>query len=181
MTPGRFIAVVGPSGVGKDSLMAGIAAACPAIRRVRRTITRAPDLGGEDYDAVSPEQFVKAVAAGAFCLHWSAHGLSYGIPRSALDDTARGIDCLANLSRAALTKAAGVFPRLLVLNVTATPETLARRLKGRAREGDAEIARRLARAQTPLPAGLDILTLPNDGALGDTVSRAVALLRPSRV
>ena len=41
---GRMIAVVGPSGVGKDSVMAGLLEARPALRRVRRVITRAPVL-----------------------------------------------------------------------------------------------------------------------------------------
>ena len=50
---GRLIAVVGPSGVGKDSVMAGLHGAIPDLHLVRRVITRAPDLGGEDYDAVS--------------------------------------------------------------------------------------------------------------------------------
>ena len=84
MNRGRLIAVVGPSGVGKDSVMAGLIAARPDMRLVRRTITRAPDLGGEDYDAVTPEAFAEAARNGAFCVHWSAHGLSYGIPADVL-------------------------------------------------------------------------------------------------
>ncbi|MEM6634576.1 MAG: hypothetical protein AAF667_01675 [Pseudomonadota bacterium] len=36
MTQGRLIAVVGPSGVGKDSVMAGIKAAVPELHLVRR-------------------------------------------------------------------------------------------------------------------------------------------------
>ncbi|MEO0912102.1 MAG: hypothetical protein AAFY59_03810 [Pseudomonadota bacterium] len=37
---GRFIAVVGPSGVGKDSVMAGMAARTGQLKLVRRVITR---------------------------------------------------------------------------------------------------------------------------------------------
>ena len=181
MSAGRLIAVVGPSGVGKDSVMAGMIAARPDMRRVRRTITRAPGLGGEDYDAVTPKAFEAAAQDGAFCVYWTAHGLSYGIPADVLTDVQRGKDCLANFSRSALEHANAVFPNLTVLNISASPATLARRLAGRGRETEAEIAARLAQADKCLPAGLDVVTITNDGALDDTVAKALAALQPARV
>ncbi len=181
MSSGRLIAVVGPSGVGKDSVMAGMIAARPDMRLVRRTITRAPGLGGEDYDAVTPEAFDAAAQDGAFCVHWTAHGLSYGIPSDVLTDVQRGKDCLANFSRSALEQANAIFPNLTVLNITASPATLARRLAGRGRETEAEIAARLAQADKCLPAKLDVVTIANDGALEDTVKMALAALQPARV
>jgi len=181
MKPGRLIAVVGPSGVGKDSIMTGMIAARPDMRLVRRTITRAPGLGGEDYDAVALDGFTKAAQSGAFCVHWSAHGLSYGIPADVLMDVQAGADCLANFSRSALKQASTVFPNLTVLNITASPDTLARRLAGRARETAPEIAARLAQADKALPTGLNVVTIANDGALEDTVARALDALQPARV
>ncbi|MGD9293375.1 MAG: phosphonate metabolism protein/1,5-bisphosphokinase (PRPP-forming) PhnN [Roseobacter sp.] len=180
MNSGRLIAVVGPSGVGKDSIMAGIKAAAPQIRLVRRTITRSPDAGGEVYDAVSESQFAKMVESGLFCVHWHAHGLSYGIPANVLADVQNGIDCLANFSRSALPRAAAVFPAVTVLNITAAPETIARRLVGRGRESAAEIATRLAQAAKPVPEGMDVLTIRNDGTLNETVDDALAALQPVR-
>ncbi|SMX47967.1 phosphonate metabolism protein/1,5-bisphosphokinase (PRPP-forming) PhnN [Maliponia aquimaris] len=177
MTGGRLIAVVGPSGVGKDSVLAGIAAQAPEMRLVRRVITRAPDLGGEVFDAMTPEAFAEAVAQGAFCLHWDAHGLRYGIPARVLDEVRTGMDCLANLSRSTLAEAAATFPRLLVLHITAAPEVLARRLADRGRESGDDIARRLRDAAKPLPPGLRTVTLSNDGPLPQTVARALAALR----
>lgn len=181
MTQGRLIAVVGPSGAGKDSVMSGIHDAVTDMHLVRRVITRAPDLGGEDYVSVLPEDFAAMVEDGAFAIHWTAHGLSYGIPVAVKDQLAAGTDCLANLSRNALLEAQKVFPRLLVLNVTALPQTLERRLTLRGRETPEEIGRRLAQARAPLAAGLDVIHLSNDGALTDTIARAVALLQPERV
>lgn len=178
---GRLIAVVGPSGVGKDSVMAGLTGALPQMHLVRRVITRAPGLGGEDYDAVTPEQFATLVGESAFAVHWQAHGLCYGIPVSVKDRLKKGTDCLVNFSRSALAEAAGIFPRFIVLNVTASPETLALRLAGRARETKEEIGKRLAQADKPLPAGLDVLHLSNDGPLSETVMRGADLLQPVRV
>ncbi|WP_458791327.1 phosphonate metabolism protein/1,5-bisphosphokinase (PRPP-forming) PhnN [Yoonia sp. MH D7] len=180
MTPGRLIAVVGPSGVGKDSVMAGIIAAQPAIKLVRRTITRAPDLGGENYDAVTQMAFKQAVEDGQFCANWDAHDLHYGIPRSVLDDVNNGATCLANFSRGALMQVAVVFPALIVLNITTRPEILAERLKGRGRETGAEITKRLSQATKPLPRTLNIVTIKNEGTLDEAVQAALAALQPVR-
>ena len=181
MTPGRLIAVVGPSGVGKDSVMAGISAALPQVHLVRRVITRAPELGGEDYDAVSVSVFETLSANRAFAVHWRAHDLHYGIPMTVMDRLNNGSDCLANFSRKALAEAASIFPRFLVLNITAQPETLAQRLVARGRETEAEVAKRLAQAEKPLPGELQIIHVSNDGPLSETVARAVTLLHPERV
>ncbi|WP_213685135.1 phosphonate metabolism protein/1,5-bisphosphokinase (PRPP-forming) PhnN [Roseicyclus sp.] len=178
MTKGRFIAVVGPSGVGKDSVMAGLCAARPDLVRVRRVITRAPDAGGEDYEAVSPALFAARAAGGDFALHWQAHGLSYGIPRSTQDVLHRGQDALANLSRGMLVRAAQVFGTLTVLHVTATPEVLAQRLAARGREGRAEIARRLARSAPDFPQDLPLVEIDNSAALDHAVRAALAALYP---
>ncbi|WP_298837350.1 phosphonate metabolism protein/1,5-bisphosphokinase (PRPP-forming) PhnN [uncultured Roseobacter sp.] len=177
MTRGRLIAVVGPSGVGKDSVIAGIARALPGISVVRRTITRNPDAGGEVFDPVDLRAFEAAAARGDFCLHWGAHGLHYGIPAGVADDVRHGKLCIANLSRGVLSQAAAIFPDLQVLNVTASPETLAHRLSGRGRETTGEISERLARKVGPMPGEIDVTTISNDGALEDTVARAVHALR----
>lgn len=179
MTQGRLIAVVGPSGVGKDSAMAGVQDALPSLHIVRRAITRAPDLGGEDYTPVTVSDFQKMARDGAFAIHWGAHGLFYGIPADVHDHLGKGTDCIVNFSRKALAEAADLFPRFVVLNITAEPATLAHRLAARGRETEAEIANRLKQAAKPLPDGLNVIHLSNDGPLDETVTRAVAALQPA--
>ena len=181
MKNGRLIAVVGPSGVGKDSVMEGLAAADPTLYPVRRTITRAPELGGEDYDSVSVEKFNELVAAGHFAVHWGAHDLQYGIPASIQTVLANGQDCLANFSRNALAAGDKAFVHFCVLNITARPETLASRLMARGRESQEQVAKRLAQATKRLPDGLGVMTVSNDGALDTTIAQALSLLQPARV
>ena len=181
MTQGRFIAVVGPSGVGKDSVMEGLVAERPDLVRIRRVITRAEAASGEDFEGTTPALFAARAAGGDFALHWQAHGLFYGIPRDVHDVLARGQDALANLSRGMLGRAARVFPALHVLHVTARPEVLATRLAGRGRESRAEIARRLARPAMPVPEGVQVTEIDNSDPLERSVAAALAALYPERV
>ena len=178
MTAGRFIAVVGPSGVGKDSVMEAVCAARPDLNRVRRVITRAQAAGGEDFEAVTPPLFAARAAGGDFALHWQAHGLCYGIPRDVHAVLDRGQDAMANLSRAMLGRAALVFERLHVLHITTRPEVLAARLAARGRESKPEIARRLARNVPEFPEGLTISKIDNSTSLERAVAAALAALYP---
>lgn len=180
MTAGRLIAVVGPSGVGKDSVMAGLVAARPGLTTVRRSITRDPDLGGEDFDPLTPAAFEASKAAGDFALTWGAHGLFYAIPRTALHPLAHGHDLLVNLSRGVLAQAQALVPRLTVLHITASPETLSARLSARGRETTTDIASRLSRPSPSFPPGLDVVTIANDGPLAATLSAALIALYPNR-
>lgn len=173
------IAVVGPSGVGKDSVMQALAARDPGYRIQRRVITRPEDAGGEVFAGVSAEEFVRLQAEGAFALSWQAHGLSYGIPATIdrLRLGARGV--LVNLSRSVLAAAQERFGDLIVLSLTADPQVLAGRLAARGREDAADRARRLDRAGAPLPAGLRrVITLDNSGPLETTVDAVLARLQP---
>jgi len=175
MSGGRLIAVVGPSGVGKDSVMAGLVAARPGLGVARRVITRDAALGGEDFDALDEPGFHRAAAAGAFALHWGAHGLYYGIPARYAAAVTAGQEVLANLSRGVLEQARARFAAVTVLHLTARPDTLAARLAGRGRESAEEIAARLARAVPP--AG-PLVEVSNDGPLEATVAAELAALYP---
>jgi len=172
-----LVAVVGPSGAGKDTLM-GLARVRLADDArfvfVRRAITRPSGAGGEDHRAVDPAAFAAERAEGGFALCWDAHGLSYGIPRSIEDDMAAGRVVVANLSRGVLARAAARY-RLRVLVITAPPAVLAARLAARGREDAADIAARLAR-ETALPEGLDTITVMNDATPPEGAARVVAAL-----
>jgi phosphonate metabolism protein PhnN/1,5-bisphosphokinase (PRPP-forming) len=172
-----LIAVVGPSGAGKDTLMAGARAALAQdarFRFVRRAITRPAEAGGEDHEALSEADFAARRAAGGFALSWEAHGLHYGIPRDIEEDIAARRVVIANLSRAVLPEA-GARYRLRVLNITAPMEVLAARLAARGRESPADIAARLAR-DVVLPDGLDVESVMNDADVAEGVARVLAAL-----
>ena len=177
---GRLIAVVGPSGAGKDSVMDGICAARSEVHKVRRVITRAPDAGGEEFDADSDTTFAEMAATGAFALHWTAHGLSYGIPMAVHNVLAQGKDVLANLSRGVVADAADVFGDVVVLHVTAPAEVLSHRVVIRGREQGQAAQKRLSRPAPVIPNNLPGITIDNSGTLSDAVAAALAGLYPER-
>lgn len=174
--PGRLIAVVGPSGVGKDSVIAGLQVRRSDLGRVRRAITRPADAGGEAIESLTRSAFEAALARGAFALSWEAHGLGYGIPAGVHADVAEGRDMLVNLSRSVLAEARGQFPTLIVLALTARAEVLAERLAGRRREDAAGIAARLARSVEIKAGGAEVIRIDNSGPLDTTVAAAMAAL-----
>jgi phosphonate metabolism protein PhnN/1,5-bisphosphokinase (PRPP-forming) len=172
-----LIGVVGPSGAGKDTLLAGaraVLAEDPRIRFLRRAITRPAEAGGEDHLPMTRDAFLAAREAGAFALWWEAHGLLYGITAEVADHVRAGV-AVANLSRAVLEDAAARFP-LTVLEITAPAEVLAARLAARGREDAADVAQRLAR-RVALPAGLALRRVVNDGTVEEGVAQIVAALR----
>ncbi|MEM7269379.1 MAG: phosphonate metabolism protein/1,5-bisphosphokinase (PRPP-forming) PhnN [Pseudomonadota bacterium] len=170
----RLIAVVAPSGAGKDTLLDGALAARPALTVVRRVITRPESAGGEGYEGVSECEFDRRLAAGAFRLWWPAHGLRYGVPMSVEDDLTAGRVVLFNGSRDALPAIHEAFPGVGVILITAPEPMLRARLMARGRESAEEIEERLVRAARPAPEGA--LVVANDGSIEEGVVRFLAAI-----
>ena len=177
--PGVFVAVVGPSGVGKDTVIDFARRHLAGDARfvfARRTITRPADAGGEDHDSLTPEAFAEAERGGAFALSWQAHGLSYGLPVTLDHAIAAGRVVVANLSRAVLAALDARYSHLVVVVISAHPEVIARRLAARGRESADEIAARLRREPTEDLPRYDALRIENSGPPEQAGARLVAIL-----
>lgn len=180
MAGGVFFAIVGASGVGKDTLIDGVRAALkddPRYVFARRVITRPADAGGEAHEAVSEEIFEQRLAAGDFLVSWQAHGLRYGLPAQLASELAAGRHVIANGSRDALPAMIAAIENLVVIEIVAPDAIVAQRLRSRGREDDAAIAARLARKRAPFPEGLRVVRVSNDASAAAGIERLLAVLR----
>lgn len=180
MTPegmGGFALIVGPSGAGKDTLIALARAALAGDPRLvfpKRIVTR-PSSAFEDHDTLDDAAFARAEAEGRFALSWRAHGLGYAVPGDVLGTIRPGRMAVCNVSRTVVEDARRTLPHVAVIEVTAPAELLARRLAARGRSQDGDLGARLARSEA-IAIRAD-LTIVNDGSADEGAGKLVEFLR----
>ena len=146
---GRLVLVVGPSGAGKDTLIARARAACRDDGTVvfpRRIVTRPPS-PFEDNEFMSEAAFEQAAAKGAFAFWWSAHGHLYAIPLAVDFDIEAGRTVVCNVSRTVVAAVRQRYANVVTVLITAPREILGRRLAARERASDGRITDRMSRAE----------------------------------
>lgn len=178
--PGVLVLVIGPSGVGKDTLIGGARKALDGDKRfsfARRLVTRPADIDLEDHVSLDPSEFSQAKAAGRFALTWEAHGLDYALPIGVDTDLALGRVVVANISRHAVPTAVAKYPLCRVVQVSAEISLRAERLAKRGRENRDQIVARLAREGAALPADVSPIVIDNSSSVGIGITTFVMALR----
>ncbi|PKO73876.1 MAG: phosphonate metabolism protein/1,5-bisphosphokinase (PRPP-forming) PhnN [Betaproteobacteria bacterium HGW-Betaproteobacteria-17] len=179
MAEGKLFYVIGPSGSGKDSLMRYARARLadnPGVVFAHRYITRPVELQGENHIALTETEFDSRLAAGLFAMHWSSHGLRYGIGREIDVWLTKGCNVVMNGSREYLQQAREHYPELAAVWVEVSSEVLKARLQARGRENATQIAARVARAaQFRLDNG-GAYVVRNDGPLEQAGEQLRALI-----
>ncbi len=153
MMRGRLIYVMGPSGAGKNSVIAsarGIARTLGKFNKNNylyfspRYVTRpAAEMDNtSDEFAISADAFAYYKRIGTFALDWEAHGFCYGVS-TAIDTLLRAGKCVVvNGSRDYLATALEKYPHLTAVLITVVPDVAQARLLARGRENiDAIVAR----------------------------------------
>ncbi len=177
--PGRMVLVVGPSGAGKDTLMAALKERLKDrsdVHFARRAITRQVDRQAEDHDTLSREDFDRLTRNGDVALAWEAHGLGYVIPKSCDTVITSGGTVIANGSRKILRQATEKYRTAIVLLITAPIEVLASRLAARGRETRTDIRRRLERADLEPEVPGNLIRIENTGTIDEAVDRMMEVL-----
>ena len=80
--------ITGPSGVGKGTLIRGLVEQVPQLELSVSATTRSPRPGerdGVDYHFLTPDEFERRVATGAFVEHASYSGHQYGTLRAEVE------------------------------------------------------------------------------------------------
>lgn len=178
--PGRMVLVVGPSGAGKDTLMAALKDRLESNNSVvfaRRAVTRDADASSEDHDTLSRSDFETLVSTGNVALSWEAHGLGYVVPQSYDRAIRAGKMVIANGSRKVLKEASNKYETAIVLLITAPIEILAERLAARGRETREDIEARLKRADLEPQNVPNLIRIENTGTIETAVSAMMTALK----
>ncbi|WP_018181180.1 phosphonate metabolism protein/1,5-bisphosphokinase (PRPP-forming) PhnN [Kaistia granuli] len=183
MSSGVLVAVVGPSGVGKDTLIGHAKAALAqddGFVFVRRLVTR-DENAFEDHDTLDEAAFARGVETGSFPVSWRAHGLGYALPAATSEAIDNGAVVICNFSRGAIAAARERFAAVRVVAISAPDAVLAARLIARGRETEAGVAARLEREAVCAREVDPDLTIVNDRPIEQSGGELVAYLRSLRV
>jgi guanylate kinase len=149
--PGRLFVLSGPSGSGKDTVLARVLGRVPHLARcVTRTTRpqRPGEVDGFDYWFVSEPQFKRLIDEGDF-LEWAVvHGYYYGTPLSTVREMREaGRDVVLKIDvQGAEQIRERVQDAITIFVMPPSPQELERRLRGRHTEPEEAIRRRLGDA-----------------------------------
>jgi len=174
-----LVYVMGPSGAGKDTLLAYARAHVDPNRILfaHRYITRSMTATGENHIALSREEFVARREAGLFGLSWESHGNAYGVGIEIDLWRKHNFVVVVSGARAAWAAAQDRYANIIGILIDAPADLRAARLAARGREGEAAIRARMAR-EIPMPLDANIHRLDNSGsaeAAGDALAHLLRM------
>ena len=149
-----LMAISGPSGVGKGTLVKALLARRKDLIESVSCTTRAPRKGerdGREYFFLKREEFLSRIEKGDFLEYDEHFGNFYGTPKSFVKEALKEKSVILEIDVVGALNAKKAFPEcVLVMIVPPSEEELKRRLKGRNSETDEEIERRLSRMEYEL-------------------------------
>ena len=152
---GQLYVISAPSGAGKTSLVKALLGAHPGLVVSVSHTTRSPrphEVDGRDYHFVSPAEFARLAAAGAFLEHARVFDNQYGTGRDQVAaQLAAGHSVLLEIDwQGARQIRIGMPGCVSIFVLPPSRGALEERLRTRRTDSDAVIARRLADAATDM-------------------------------
>jgi guanylate kinase len=185
---GRLFVLSGPSGSGKDTVLARVLGRVPSLTRcVTRTtrVQRAGEVNGFDYEFVSEQEFQRLIDAGDF-LEWAlVHGNYYGTPLSGVRKLReKGRDVVLKIDVQGAEQIRRRAPDAITIFVLPPSKAeLESRLRGRHTDSEEAIERRLADALREMEESskYDYVVVNDDlGACADELTTIFTTARATR-
>jgi guanylate kinase len=185
--PPILLVLSGPSGVGKDSVLARLAEKGLPFRRVL-TVTTRPRRPGErdgvDYSFLKDEEYDRLLASGGLLEHAEVYGLRYGVPKAPVRQAlARGEDVVVRVDVQGAATLRHLLPKaVLVFLAPASLEELEGRLRRRRTEDEAVVRRRLetARQEMEQQGLFDYVVVNADGRLDEAAERLASIIEAEK-
>lgn len=157
---GLLLVLSGPSGSGKTSIARAVEKRLDAAFSVSATTRPRSDgeTAGCDYEFMTDEAFQELVDSGAFLEHAQVYGrYRYGTLREPVErQLAEGRVVILDIDvQGALQVRASMPDAMLLFVLPPNDEILERRLRGRGRDDEPSIRRRLAEARREVDVGLN--------------------------
>ncbi|HXP91973.1 MAG TPA: guanylate kinase [Candidatus Binatia bacterium] len=185
--PGLLFVVSGPSGAGKDTLVAALRDRMPRVRYSVSATTRAPRPGerdGIDYHFLPRARFEEWLAEGKFLETHEYNENLYGTPLPYLEETLReGYDVVMKPEVNGALAIKKAYPdATLIFLLPEKFSQLQKRLEARRTETTQEIAARMAIAHEELKEvrSFDYLVINEHGREADAVEDLVSIVRAER-
>lgn len=174
--------VVGPSGVGKGTVIAAVLAAHPEVWLSVSATTRAPRPGeveGESYFFLLRAEFERRIAAAEMLEYAEYSGNLYGTPRAPvqqrLDD---GVHVLLEIELQGARQVRQSMPdALFVFLAPPSWEELEHRLRSRGTETDEALELRLETARVEMQAQGEFDNVIINRAVGEAAAQLVGLMQ----
>jgi guanylate kinase len=187
-TRGNLIVISGPSGSGKNSVLARVRQGVPNLTYSVSATTRAPregELEGVHYFFVKHDEFVSRMEAGDFLETAEFCGNYYGTPRSLVERSlSAGDDVIMDIEIRGADQVRAAMPgAVFIFLVPPSYAELRARIERRGSESPEAVERRLAKAVEEIPAVFryDYVVMNYD--LGQAVDqiRSIILAERARV
>ena len=182
-TPGGgsplLIVLSGPSGVGKDSVLAGLRKRGYRFHFAVTATTRPPRPGerdGVDYHFVSPQAFQEMLDRDELLEHAEVYGHRYGVPK---EEIRGGVDVLLRVDVQGAATIRRMLPgAVLVFLAPASLQELEARLKGHLAGNDESLKLRQTRYEKEMEelANFDYLVINPQGQLAQAVDQVLAIV-----
>jgi guanylate kinase len=147
-----LIVLSGPSGVGKDAVLARMRKLGRPFHYVITATTRpkrAREKNGVDYHFLSQKEFQQMIDKHQF-LEWAnVYGNYYGVPKDDITSTlSKGVDTIVKVDVQGAATIKKILPQaVFIFLIPPSVEELEKRLKGRRSESSEDLALRLERAK----------------------------------
>lgn len=181
MNESKIFLLVGPSGVGKDTLKNGSKIIVKEkVCFPQRTITR-PKSKEEDNEYVTIEEFEKLDQKGEFIFKWKAHLLFYGIRKEHFENAIKKKqNIVLNVSRDIIEEIQTKYKNVYILEITCSQNIIRERLLKRGRESKEEIEERINRnvflMEKVKSISKNLIILYNDTTIEEGIEKFVKII-----
>jgi len=179
-----LVVLSGPSGVGKDTVLAGLKKSNHRFHFVVTLNTRPkrPDEAeGVDYHFVTKERFAEMIERDELLEHAVVYGDYKGIPKQQVRDAlASGKDVLMRLDvQGAATVRRLVREAILIFITAASEDELVARLRARKTEPPDQLQLRIAESRQEMKRAseFDYVVINRESAVQDAVKDVLAIIR----